>query len=324
MTKSDHVGARNGSGDRASQISLPSRLLSPNQMPRVSNSRSVAQLRQTASLLVPCVARRRTMAVTGDEQAEILHLKAGVKELQRQLRNERKRTGVCLPSSTHTGIGFVVTSVQLAPLTSPVSARTRSSPPTSSFICVVLRETVAWFPSSSLVTVNCISLRPGGTASPSSCLCITYLQPSTVSRKANPPTMALKLFLRDPSQITPVPIMQRTLLLLNCFNVPLPWIWIDIPPGGDRLFTMSAALTLEQESRPNASYTLTGVIYAGAGHFSARFMDASGRWWAYDGMVNSGQPSLDSVTEDTQLTALGDRVMHILFYRLDPPIALPF
>ena len=28
--------------------------------------------------------------------------------------------------------------------------------------------------------------------------------------------------------------------------VPLLWIWIDIPPGGDRLFTMSTALTLEQ------------------------------------------------------------------------------
>ena len=42
MTKSDHVGARNGSGDRASQISLPSRLLSPNRMLRVYNSRSVA------------------------------------------------------------------------------------------------------------------------------------------------------------------------------------------------------------------------------------------------------------------------------------------
>ena len=96
--------------------------------------------------------------------------------------------------------------------------------------------------------------------------------------------------------------MQRTLLLLviiNCSNVPLPWIWIDIPPGDGRLFMMSTALTLEQKSRPNTSYTLTGIIYAGAGHFSARFMDASGRWWAYDGMVNSGRPSLDSITEDT-------------------------
>ena len=37
-------------------------------------------------------------------------------------------------------------------------------------------------------------------------------------------------------------------------------------------------------------------------------------------MVNSGRPSLDPVTEDVQLTKLGDRVMHILFYRLDQPI----
>ena len=105
--------------------------------------------------------------------------------------------------------------------------------------------------------------------------------------------------------------------------VPLPWIWIDVPPGGDRLFTMSMALTLEQESGSNTSYTLAGIVYAGMGHFSARFMDASGRWWAYDGMVNSGRPSLNPITEDAQLTTLGDRVMHILLYRLNlsiPPL----
>jgi len=49
-------------------------------------------------------------------------------------------------------------------------------------------------------------------------------------------------------------------------------------------------------------------------------MDASGRWWAYDGMANSGQLSLDPITEDVQLTTLGDRAMHILHYRLDLPI----
>jgi len=93
MIKSDHVGARNRAGERASQILLPSRLLSPNRMPRVSNPRSAAQIRQTASLLVPCAARRRATAITKGEQAEILHLKAKVKDIQRQLRNERKRTG---------------------------------------------------------------------------------------------------------------------------------------------------------------------------------------------------------------------------------------
>ena len=83
------------------------------------------------------------------------------------------------------------------------------------------------------------------------------------------------------------------------------------------------ALTLEQESSSNTSYTLAGIVYAGMGHFSARFMDASGRWRAYDGMVNSGQPSLNPITEDAQLTTLGDWVMHILLYRLNlsiPPL----
>ena len=99
--------------------------------------------------------------------------------------------------------------------------------------------------------------------------------------------------------------------------------WIDIPLGSmidDWLFTMSTALTLEQESGSNTSYTLTGIVYACMGHFSARFMDASGRWWAYDGMTNFGQPSLSPITEDAQLTTLGDRAMHILLCRPDLPI----
>jgi hypothetical protein len=87
------------------------------------------------------------------------------------------------------------------------------------------------------------------------------------------------------------------------------------------VFTISTALTLGQESGLNTSYTLTGIIYVGAGHFSARFKDASGGWWAYDGMVNSGQPTLDPITEDAQITTLGDRAMHILLYRLDPPFS---
>ena len=101
---------------------------------------------------------------------------------------------------------------------------------------------------------------------------------------------------------------------------PLPWIWIDIPNGGDRRFTLSTALTLEQESGPNTGYTLTGIIYVGGAHFSARFKDDSERWWVYDGMVNSGRPSLDPVTNITQLTTLRDRVMYILLYRLDSAI----
>jgi len=83
---------------------------------------------------------------------------------------------------------------------------------------------------------------------------------------------------------------------------------------------MSTALTLEQESGSNTGYTLAGIVYAGMGHFSVHFMDASGRRWAYDGMVNSGQPSLGPITEDAQLTTLGDRATHILLYRLDLPI----
>jgi hypothetical protein len=101
---------------------------------------------------------------------------------------------------------------------------------------------------------------------------------------------------------------------------PLPWIWIDIPHGGDQRFTLSTALALEQDSRPSVGYTLTGIIYVGGAHFSARWRGTAGQWWAYDGMVNSGRPLLDAIVDDVQLTNLGSRVMHILFYRLDSAI----
>ena len=65
--------------------------------------------------------------------------------------------------------------------------------------------------------------------------------------------------------------------------------WIDIPLGSmidDWLFTMSTALTLEQESGSNTSYTLTGIVYACMGHFSACFMDASTLFVHYDSTVD--------------------------------------
>jgi hypothetical protein len=99
---------------------------------------------------------------------------------------------------------------------------------------------------------------------------------------------------------------------------PLPWIWIDIPPGHDQLFSLSTMLPVEQDSGPNINYILAGIIYVGGQHFSARWRDDSGRWCAYDGMVDSVQPSLDPVTDDAQLTILKNRVMNILIYRLNP------
>jgi hypothetical protein len=99
---------------------------------------------------------------------------------------------------------------------------------------------------------------------------------------------------------------------------PLPWIWFDIPQGHDQRFALSTALTIRQYPGPDVSYTLTGIIYAGGAHFSARWKDASGKWWAHDGMVNSGQPVLDTVADDAELTKFGPRAMHILIYRLYP------
>ena len=109
MTKSDHVwrpkATGNGSGDRASQTLLSSRLALLNQMPRIPSSRSPAQKRQTARIQAPRTAHRRSLPITEDEQAEILRLKAKVKDLQRELRNERKRVkrvkAVCLRGVRH-------------------------------------------------------------------------------------------------------------------------------------------------------------------------------------------------------------------------------
>lgn len=97
---------------------------------------------------------------------------------------------------------------------------------------------------------------------------------------------------------------------------PLPWVWIDISPQSNGLSTLSTTLAIKQDFKPDIDYTLTGIIYGGQNHFSARWRDNSGRWWVHDGMVDSGRPSLDAVTNDVQLTRLGLRVMHILIYRL--------
>lgn len=72
-----------------------SRLVYPslNLMPRAIKSRSPAQKNQTASLHVSRVTENRCPDTDGDElEARILQLKDKVKDLQRELRNERKRS----------------------------------------------------------------------------------------------------------------------------------------------------------------------------------------------------------------------------------------
>jgi len=97
---------------------------------------------------------------------------------------------------------------------------------------------------------------------------------------------------------------------------PLRYISNDTPGSGQR-FTLSTVLTLEKGYGPDVSYTLTDVVYLAGARFSARWKDTCRRWRAYSG-VNSGRPSLDLVTDGTQLTKLGDRVVRILLCRLDP------
>lgn len=117
---------------------------------------------------------------------------------------------------------------------------------------------------------------------------------------------------RPPCRVCRIPCSHSSLTF-----TPLPWIWIDIPPEFDDPFTPSTTLTFERDSEPNIDYTLSGIIYAGQEHFSARWRDASGTWWMHDGMVNSGRPLLDVIANEVQLTRLGPRVMHILIYRLN-------
>ena len=100
--------------------------------------------------------------------------------------------------------------------------------------------------------------------------------------------------------------MCRTHLSSSLTFTPLSWIWVDVPPAFTEPFAPSIALTFKQDSGPNIGYTLNGIIYAGQSHFSARWRDVSGAWWTYDGMVNSGRPSPENITDVIQLT-LGAR-----------------
>ena len=182
-----------------------------------------------------------------------------------------------------TGTGFATTSVQSTLLTSPASARTRLLPPTSLSICVVLRETVPWFPSSSLATMGHINLRPRNTVSPSSCLYITCLQPSMVSLESQPSSygsqvISARFELNDPSTDHAThPTITRHSRLSRSHGFGLTF-FLGVAP--DRLFTISTAPTLEQESGSNTSYTLAGMVYTDVGLFG-RFY---GHFWKMVGL----------------------------------------
>jgi len=75
-----------------SQIILSPCLLLLDLMPQASNSRSPAQKNQTRSLHVLWVTQRQGPASTEGKRAQILQLKDKVKNIQQELRNERKRT----------------------------------------------------------------------------------------------------------------------------------------------------------------------------------------------------------------------------------------
>jgi len=61
-------------------------------MPRVSKFRSPAQKTQTRSLHVPRAAQRQEFVIAEGERAQIFQLRDQAKNLQQELRNERKRS----------------------------------------------------------------------------------------------------------------------------------------------------------------------------------------------------------------------------------------
>ena len=65
-------------------------------------------------------------------------------------------------------------------------------------------------------------------------------------------------------------------------------------------------------------WTAVGVVYAGHGHFTSRFLDAEGDVWYHDGASTGNACIREAGTVDLH-TAMGRKVSHIL-YALTTPL----
>ena len=65
------------------------------------------------------------------------------------------------------------------------------------------------------------------------------------------------------------------------------------------------------------TYRLAAVIYGNAHHFVARLSTPLGMWWYYDGMINDGQPVVDTIAREEDLIVCGGGyTMNALVYCL--------
>ena len=91
-----------------------------------------------------------------------------------------------------------------------------------------------------------------------------------------------------------------------------PWIWFDIFVEHPHVVLPSFKISLASHT-----YRLAAVIYGNTHHFVARLSTPLGMWWYYDGMVNGGQPVVDTVSREEDLIVCGGGyTMNALVYCL--------
>jgi hypothetical protein len=94
---------------------------------------------------------------------------------------------------------------------------------------------------------------------------------------------------------------------------PPPIICLELGIAGQMAIVPSPTLVLPCQ-KERATYRLKGIIYSGAGHFTARLIEGNASW-TYDGQVADGRPQMEGVSQSSvDLCKLEGRQAHICLY----------
>lgn len=98
---------------------------------------------------------------------------------------------------------------------------------------------------------------------------------------------------------------------------------VEVPPESAPTPLPVVDLTLPGTNSP-LYYKLTGIIYAGGYHFTAKFLTSDHKLWYYDGQKNNGHPYLDTdwnpsadIEHCDALAKFNERTAHVYIFSLE-------
>ncbi|KAJ4488808.1 hypothetical protein C8J55DRAFT_423376 [Lentinula edodes] len=109
--------------------------------------------------------------------------------------------------------------------------------------------------------------------------------------------------------------------ILYSMNVYPPIIAFQLsqPDQGKDIPYIEMTLTVQDASNKNQKYSLSGIIYFGEAHYTARIIDQDGKVWYYDGIADNGRFSYNGNinTDNIQLHKRGQKQAAVAIYALD-------